>query len=150
MRLSQAVSPAEKIIVPFANDAKLEVMYRPASYTPNELDRMQEEAREKGKTKRGMKSLVTSMRNMIVSWDLTDDNDVPISLEAPAVLLDEDGSTRYEPKVDDDGKPMFHEDGSPVFTDEPLTEPDPMMDVPINVYMGVMKQVNTEQQAGEA
>lgn len=131
MRLSDAVSPAEEIVVPFANDEKLTVMYRPTSYTPNELDKMQAEAAEKGKSKRGMKSLVASMRAMIVSWDLTEDDGSPISLEAPAPLL-----SNGEEQRDGNG--------------DVTTEPDPMMDVPINVYTEIMKAANRAQQVGEA
>lgn len=82
MRLSQAVSPAEQITVPFVG-AELHVKYRPMSYTPAELDKMQAEAAQtKGKVG---DRLVDSMIRMIESWDLTDEDEVPIPIERDAL-----------------------------------------------------------------
>lgn len=77
MRLSEAVSPARTIPVPFVN-ATLQVEYRPMSYTPEELDAMQAKALEAKDAKAGVDSMIDSMLNLLVGWDLTDDEDNPI------------------------------------------------------------------------
>jgi len=100
MRLSAAVANARPIQVGFAEGAVLSVTYRPSKATPADLDRIaaEQEAAEEANKKAGrgknrisraeVRQMVTSMAELLVSWDLTDDNDNPIDPTDPDALMD--------------------------------------------------------------
>lgn len=82
MRLSDAVSPARPITVPFVGDV-LNVEYRPMSYTPEQLDKMQADAAKAKDPKAAVAGMVDQMLKLLVSWDLTqDDGSTPIPITA--------------------------------------------------------------------
>lgn len=84
MRISDAVSPARPIVVPFVG-ATLNVEYRPMSYTPEQLDKMQAEAAKAKDPKAAVAGMVDQMVQLIVSWDLTDNADQPIPVTTEAL-----------------------------------------------------------------
>lgn len=81
MRISQAKSKAVDLEVVF-EEGSLQIVYRPISYSLNELDEMQAESTKTGGTqderKARMVRIATLISRMIVSWDLEDDNGEPI------------------------------------------------------------------------
>lgn len=91
MRLSAAVANARPIQVPFADGEILNVVYRPSNATPADLDALAEQAENaeaeqaKGKINREViRRNVESMADLLVSWDLTEDDEVtpiPITVE---------------------------------------------------------------------
>lgn len=95
MRVSEALSEAVDIIVPFANDVKLNVTYRPMSYTIAELDKLaaeavkrEEETEEefKERRKKANERIIDMLQNVLVAWDLTDNNDVVLDFSSREVM----------------------------------------------------------------
>lgn len=97
MRISEAISESTPLAVPFAGGAVLNIEYRPASTTLAQMEDMitlaqeaeTDEVDESPKTpdataqiKRrldGIKSrLIDTVKEMVVSWDLTEDDGVTI------------------------------------------------------------------------
>lgn len=78
MRISEALSPARDIEVRF-EAAVLNVTYRPMSYTLEEIDRLEAEVTQKGgsaeQRKARLESLLDSIGRLVVSWDLTHDDE---------------------------------------------------------------------------
>ena len=82
MRISQALSRARDIKVEF-EEATLHVTYRPVSYTLEEMDRLQADTTETGGTKEQRSARIDrvagTISRLVVSWDLTDEEDRPIN-----------------------------------------------------------------------
>lgn len=86
MRLSAAVSKANTIEVEFDNEETLKVEYRPASYTPAQLSKMraESEAAAENDEDAALSRMVDTMLQLLVSWDLTEDDgtEIPLTREA--------------------------------------------------------------------
>jgi len=84
MRISDALSPARELTVPFQS-AELHVTYRPISYTMEQLDEIQAKTEETGgsaeERRARLDRVLDIMTRLVVSWDLTDDEDVVINPE---------------------------------------------------------------------
>lgn len=80
MRISEALAPARDIEVHF-EAAVLHVTYRPAAYTIEEIERLEES--DGGKTpeqrKARLERLLDTIGRLVVSWDLTHDDESMIS-----------------------------------------------------------------------
>jgi len=91
MRISQAKSKAVELEVEF-DEGSLNIVYRPISYSLNELDEMQAESVKTGGTKDERKArmsrIATMISKMIVSWDLEGDNGEPIDPTDISALQD--------------------------------------------------------------
>jgi hypothetical protein len=120
MRISDALSEAVDIVVPFANGAKLNVTYRPVSYTIEQLDKLAEETvRREGETdeefkerrRKATERIIDMVQNVLVAWDLTDNNEVVI-----------DFNSREEMRTQ----------------------------VPLNVMTGILAEIRKTQSSGEA
>jgi len=80
----------------------LNVVYRPSGLTPETEDRLQEMVKEQ----RGGASLIVLLREILVSWDLLDDNDQPLPVDErtlrglPITLL-----SRVAEAISDDMRP---------------------------------------------
>jgi hypothetical protein len=120
MRISEALSEAVDVGVPFANGVILNVTYRPMSYTIAELDKLAAEAvREEGESdeafkerrKKSTERVIDMLQNILVAWDLTDNDEVVI-----------DFMNREEMRTK----------------------------VPLNVYTGILNAVRKAQSSGEA
>ncbi len=92
MRVSDALSPVRELDVQFAEDV-LHVSYRPISYSLEELERIQEESVTPGNTpaerRDRIRRLAALISKLVISWDLTDENDVvvdPTDVEALRLL----------------------------------------------------------------
>lgn len=79
MRISEALAPTREIEVRF-DSAVLNVTYRPAAYTIEELERLEENDGDKTPEQRRarLERLLDSVGRMVVSWDLTNDDETMI------------------------------------------------------------------------
>lgn len=80
MRISEALSPARDIEVRF-EAAVLNVTYRPAAYTIEEIERLEESDGDKTPEQRRarLERLLDTVGRVVVSWDLTHDDETMIS-----------------------------------------------------------------------
>jgi hypothetical protein len=77
MRLSEALSPATWINIPFAGGHSLNVKYRPSSATIAEMQSMLG-----GTPEDQMTRVVKQIQELVEDWDLTqDDNETKVSLD---------------------------------------------------------------------
>ncbi len=72
MRISQAVAEEKPLAVDFKG-ATLNVVYRPLTYTVREMDALGES--------KDTERIIKTMLRLLVSWDLTDENDTPVPIE---------------------------------------------------------------------
>ena len=79
MRLSDAKSEAKPLVVDFGGGAVLNIKYRVPEYTPNQAAALMADA---NKDPRRMADMVV---RVVAEWDLTDDDDEPIALEAASI-----------------------------------------------------------------
>ena len=120
MKLSQAVAKERDLTVEF-DGAVLNVKFRPLTYTVRQVSEMQAKAREGGDA--NVNQVVTTIKRMVVGWDLTDDDEVPIPLDHPYA------DPESETPADD----------------------DPLRDVPMHIFSGVLQAVAEAQApSGEA
>lgn len=77
MKISQATAEVKTCEAKFG-EATLHFEYRPLTYTVEEMERMQEGTPRAG-------AIVDSMLKLLVSWDLTDDDEQPIPLDEDAL-----------------------------------------------------------------
>ncbi len=87
MRISEALAPARDIEVRF-EAAVLNVTYRPAAYTIEEIETLEATDGEKTPEQRKarMERLLDTVGRLVVSWDLTGDDDVVIDPTDRATL----------------------------------------------------------------
>lgn len=81
MKISEALSPARDLQVRF-EAAILNVTYRPAAYTIEEIERLEEtegEAKTPEQRRARLERLLDTIGRIVISWDLTDDSEVMIS-----------------------------------------------------------------------
>ncbi len=77
MKLSEALSPTTWIPVHFAAGAVLNVEYRPASATIEEMEKLRADTEEE-QTKR----VIANIQSIVVDWDLThDDGETKVGLD---------------------------------------------------------------------
>lgn len=77
MRLSEALSPATWISVPFSGGHSLNVKYRPSSATIAEMQSMVGESPEDQMTR-----VIHQIQELVEDWDLTqDDNETKVPLD---------------------------------------------------------------------
>lgn len=76
MRISDALAKARPIVVEFEGES-LNVTYRPSSYTVAELESLVEEDGT-GQKRANPQRIVEMMQQMLVKWDLTEDDGVPV------------------------------------------------------------------------
>lgn len=87
MRLSAATSRVRPIVVKFEG-GDLNATYRPTSYTPKKLAEAQAKAKKAKKANdqdAALASMIESVLDLFVSWDLEDDDGTPIPLTAEAL-----------------------------------------------------------------
>ncbi len=77
MKISQATAEEKPLAVKFG-EATLNVVYRPLTYTVTELEKM-----EAGDARAAQ--VVDSMLRLLVSWDLTDEDENPVPLTEEAL-----------------------------------------------------------------
>lgn len=120
MRISEALSEAVDIVVPFANNVNLNVTYRPMSYTVAQLDKLAAETvKREGETddefkerrKAANERIIDMVQNVLVAWDLTDESDVAIDFRDREVMREK---------------------------------------VPTNVFTGILHAIRRHQSSGEA
>lgn len=128
MRIDEALAESTPLEVKFSNGNVLYVEYRPPSFT---LEEMEAAAEDKENPHR----LVKQIRDLIVTWDLTE-------------------------RLIVDGEPVIGEDGRPVEVPISLAplpkDADPKQDplftkVPFNIYAQIIKAIKEHQSpSGEA
>lgn len=112
MKISQATAKPKPLEVTFG-EAKLNVQYKPLTYTVREMDELQDS--------KDVKQIVSTMKRLVVSWDLTDDDEQPVALD---YMLNEDESVNVA---------------------------DPLLDIPSHIFTGILKAVAEDQKpSGEA
>jgi hypothetical protein len=120
MRISEALKEVKDLEVHFG-PATLKLTYRPPSWTPRELDAL--------KADKDIRRVVDQIRKLVIQWDLTDEYDrlVPLALPvapAPTVIVSEGGQDLEQ---------------------EPAEAPiDPLMDVPLSIYMKIITAINED------
>lgn len=77
MKMSEASDAPKDLDVPFGS-AVLHITYKPVDYTPREMEQAQES--------QDIKHVVGMIERTVLSWDLTDDDENPIPLEADALM----------------------------------------------------------------
>jgi hypothetical protein len=77
VKISQATADSKPCSATFGENV-LNFVYRPLTYTVAEMEAMQEDTPRPG-------AIIESMMKLLVSWDLTDEDDVVIPLEADAL-----------------------------------------------------------------
>jgi hypothetical protein len=82
VRISKGLGKATELDVYFDDDdpdAVLHITYRPTSFTVAQLDEIRLNA------EKNPRRLIESVLNVVVSWDLEDDEDEPIALDIEAI-----------------------------------------------------------------
>lgn len=92
MRISDAKSKSRDVAVRFET-GDLNVTYRPISYTINEAERLTSESSDLAKATpeqraAKMSQLATTISNLVVAWDLEDDEGVTIDPQNAEALRD--------------------------------------------------------------
>lgn len=92
MRISDAKSESRDVAVRFET-GDLNVTYRPISYTINEAERLTSESSDLAKATpeqraAKMSQLATTISNLVVAWDLEDDEGVTIDPQNAEALRD--------------------------------------------------------------
>lgn len=87
MRISEALAPARDIEVRF-EAAVLNVTYRPAAYTIEEIENLEAADGDSTPEQRRVRleRLLDTIGRVVISWDLTDDNEVMINPTDRAML----------------------------------------------------------------
>lgn len=138
MRISDAVSDSSPLDVHFPRGAVLHVEYQPSSYSIIELENLQRNATK------DPRRMLHAIRRLVLSWDLTDDDGVPIPLAEPFV---EGGGGGLVPRSEFVRK--FREENG---QDAPLPDSvpeDQLASVPTNIFAAIIKAVNADQDPGE-
>lgn len=120
MRISDALKQTRDLKVDFGPGGVLNVVYRPPSWTPAEMQAL--------KDQKDVSQIVPQIRKLVVQWDLTDDYNNLIPLDPPPMI----------PAV------LVRDENGDV-TDGALTEvDDPLMHVPISIYLAIIRAVNED------
>jgi hypothetical protein len=121
MKMSDALKEVKDLRVDFGPGGILNVIYRPPSWTPAEMEALAAD--------KDIKRIVDQVRKLVIQWDLTDDYNNLIPLELPA-------APEAVVVTDDNGKVIEQE--------EPPAPHDPLMHVPISIYMKIIQAVNSD------
>lgn len=123
MKMSDALKEVKDLKVDFGAGGVLNVVYRPPSWTPAEMEALQED--------KDIRRIVDQIRKLVIQWDLTDDYNVLVPLEEP---------------TPDPAIVVTSESGQIVEQAEPEQRElyDPLMHVPISIYMKIIQAVNTD------
>lgn len=78
MRISGALAQARSLKVPFEGE-ELNISYRPSSYSVEELEKLVSDE-ESGAKKIEPSRIIDIIQQMVITWDLTEDNGEPIHL----------------------------------------------------------------------
>jgi hypothetical protein len=82
MRLSEALSPATWLTVPFAGGAVLNVKYRPSSATVAEMQKM-----TAGSQDEQVEQIIKTIQELVEDWDLTkDDGETKVGLDRDSLI----------------------------------------------------------------
>ncbi len=82
IRISHLSKDRRSIVIPVGDEA-LNIVYRPGGLTPETEDRLHELTEEQ----RGGAALVAFLRDLIVSWDLLDDQGKPLPVDETTLRL---------------------------------------------------------------
>lgn len=128
MRISDALGERIPLAVHFPSGDVLNIVYTPMSYTVAELEELQ-------RSERDVARIISSVRRLVLEWDLTDDDGVPIPLQHVTGMrvVTEDGGTVWEPDPDQSGA---------------VLPSDPLRHVPTNIFMQIFRAVNDDQTPG--
>lgn len=118
MRISDALKEVKDLKVDFGAGGVLTIIYRPPSWTPAEMDALSKD--------KDIKKIVDQVRKLVVQWDLTDDYNALIPLEEPKPIT----------VTSEDGTALEN-----VSADVPY---DPLMHVPISIYMKIIQSINAD------
>jgi hypothetical protein len=83
MRISDALAKARPLTVEFDSDS-MNITYRPSSYSVEKLEQLVEE--DGSERKVAPRRMIEMIQNMVISWDLLEDNGEPIDLQNTARL----------------------------------------------------------------
>jgi hypothetical protein len=123
MKMSDALKDIKDLKVDFGVGGTLNVIYRPPSWTPAEMEALQAD--------KDIRRIVDQIRRLVIQWDLTDDYNNLIPLEAPkpdpAIVVTDNSGEIVEQKEP-----------------EPRELHDPLMHVPISIYMKIIQAVNND------
>ena len=121
MKMSDALKDIKDLKVDFGAGGILNVIYRPPSWTPAEMEALAAD--------KDIKKIVDQVRKLVIQWDLTDDYNNLIPLELPAAA----------PAVVVTG-----DNGEVVEQEDPPAPVDPLMHVPISIYMKIIQAINAD------
>lgn len=121
MRISDALKEVKDLKVDFGAGGVLNIIYRPPSWTPAEMDELSKD--------KDIKKIVDQIRKLVIQWDLTDDYNALIPLEVPSPL----------PVI-----LVTDEHGEHVEQGEPPAIVDPLMHVPLSIYMKIITSINAD------
>lgn len=129
MRIKEALSDIKDLVVEFPGGGRLNIKYRPSSYTVADLSDIDEEA------KKDPYRIITMIRDMVIWWDLEDNSGEPIALALPP------GTGNV---ITSDGEQVRTK-----FDKKELLKKDPIArEVPITLLVGIIRAVNEDQSAG--
>lgn len=129
MRISEALGGIKDLAVEFAGGGVLNIRYRPSSYTVADLSNIDDEARK------DPYRIITMIRDMVVDWDLEDNDGEPVALQLPpgtGNVVTENGE---QVKTKQDKKELLRLD--------PIAQK-----VPITLLVAIIRGVNDDQSAG--
>lgn len=130
MRINEAFEDAKPLDVHYPTGAVLHVVYRPAMYSVEEMERIQT-------AERNPRRVLRAIRRVVVSWDLTDEDGAPISVDEPYY----------------NGMPLSEFIEAATNTRTPLPDDlpnDPLAKIPTNIFTRIIQAVNEDQSPGEA
>jgi hypothetical protein len=81
MRLSEALGDIKDLDVTFDGGSVLHIQYRPPSWTPREIEAMQNDDKN-------IRRVVARIQGLVLAWDLTDNSGEPIDLASEEALMD--------------------------------------------------------------
>lgn len=118
MKISDALKTESTLQVPFGSE-HLTVVYRPSAATIQDLEALAKE--------RNVGRLAQQVREQIVRWDLTDEFNNLIPLDAP-------------------GPVTITQDGKPVDSTVSITgSADPLHQVPVSILVKILIAIQTDQ-----
>lgn len=121
MKMSDALKEVKDLDVDFGAGGVLHIIYRPPSWTPAELEALQED--------KDIRRVVDQIRKLVIQWDLTDDYQNLVPLAEPVqpetvVVTGDHGEVLEQDAV------------------EPVR--DPLMHVPLSIYMKIIRAINED------
>jgi hypothetical protein len=136
MRIDEALGGSKDLAITFPTGSVLNIVYKPSSYTVEEIASLDGEARK------DPRRIIRMVRDVVLKWDLEDRYGiVPLDSPEPARLYDENSR--------DDGTSVVVKRDIKEIIKEELSRDEIAKRVPVAILTHIIREVNKDQSVSE-